>query len=123
MVIVRLLLFAALACIGVSLLLFFIKRDRRYLRFIGQVAKFTLILLAASLLFHAGKRLLASPQGTSVSAPTPSSGATSARATRAAGRHEAAPRGRTAPEPLMHLADSSGFSPVQDAPRQLARAP
>jgi hypothetical protein len=66
MVIVRLLLFAALACIGVALLLFFIKRDRRYLRFIGQVAKFTLILLAAILLFHAAQRLLAPTLGTMI---------------------------------------------------------
>jgi hypothetical protein len=58
-VIVRLLLFAALACVGVALLLYFLKRDRRYLRFIGQVAKFTLIMLAAILLFYAAERLLA----------------------------------------------------------------
>jgi hypothetical protein len=58
-VIVRLLLFLALACVGVSLLLYFIRRDRRYLRFIGQVAKFSLVMLAAILLFYAAERLLA----------------------------------------------------------------
>jgi hypothetical protein len=58
MVIVRLLLALALAAIGVSLALYFIKRDRRYLRFIGQVLKFTLILLAAVLLFYAAERLI-----------------------------------------------------------------
>jgi hypothetical protein len=37
MVIVRLLLFLALATVGVALLLYILKRDRRYLRFIWQV--------------------------------------------------------------------------------------
>ena len=59
MVIVRLLRFAALATVGAALLLYFVKRDRRYLRFIGQVAKFTLIMLAAILLWFAAERLLA----------------------------------------------------------------
>jgi energy-converting hydrogenase Eha subunit E len=59
MVIVRLLLFLALAAIGVALVLYLWKRDRRYLTFIRQVAKFTLILLAAVLLFFAAERLLA----------------------------------------------------------------
>ena len=59
MVIVRLLLFAALASVGVALLLYLVKRDRRYLRFIGQVARFTLIMLAAILLWFAAERLLA----------------------------------------------------------------
>ena len=56
--IVRLLLFLALATVGVALALYFFKRDRRYLRFIGQVAKFTLIVLVVVLLFFAGERLL-----------------------------------------------------------------
>lgn len=59
MVIVRLLLVLSLAAIGVSLALYLIKRDRRYLRFVAQVLKFTLILLAAVLLFYAAERLLA----------------------------------------------------------------
>ena len=58
-VIVRLLLFTALAVVGAALLLFFVKRDRRYLRFILQVAKFTLIMLAAILLWFAAERMLA----------------------------------------------------------------
>jgi hypothetical protein len=58
-VIVRLLLFAALAIVGAALLLYLVKRDRRYLRFIGQVAKFTLLMLAAILLWFAAERLLA----------------------------------------------------------------
>ena len=59
MVIVRLLLVLVLAAIGVALLLYLFTRDRRYLRFIVQVAKFSVILLAAVLLFYAGERLLA----------------------------------------------------------------
>ena len=59
MVIVRLLLFLALAAIGGALLLYLVKRDRRYLRFIGQVAKFALLVLVSVLLFFAAERLLA----------------------------------------------------------------
>ncbi|HVE49909.1 MAG TPA: hypothetical protein VNG69_09870 [Casimicrobiaceae bacterium] len=58
MVIVRLLLFLALATIGGALALYLIKRDQRYLTFIKQVAKFTLLLLAAVLLFFAAERVL-----------------------------------------------------------------
>jgi hypothetical protein len=58
MVLVRLLLALALAAIGVSLALYLIKRDRRYLRFIVQVLKFSLILLAAVLLLYAAERLI-----------------------------------------------------------------
>lgn len=57
MVIVRLLLFFALASIGVALLLYLIRRDRRYLAFIWQVAKFTLLVLLMVLLFFAAERL------------------------------------------------------------------
>ena len=58
MVIVRLLLFLALATIGVALLLYVFKRDRRYLRFIWQVAKFTLLVLVGVLLLFAAERIL-----------------------------------------------------------------
>ena len=58
MVIVRLLLFLALASVAVALFLYFVKRDRRYLRFIGQVAKFTVIVLLVILLLFAAERLL-----------------------------------------------------------------
>ncbi|MCL4763528.1 MAG: hypothetical protein KJ018_17430 [Burkholderiales bacterium] len=57
MVLVRLLLFLALTTIGVSLLLYFVRRDRRYLVFVWQVAKFTLLVLALVLLFFAAERL------------------------------------------------------------------
>ena len=59
MVLVRLLLFIALAAIAVAGILYLLSRDRRYLRFIGQVVKYTIILLLAALLIYAAKRLLA----------------------------------------------------------------
>ena len=46
MVIVRLLLFLAIGAIVASGLLYLFTRDRRYLRFVVQVAKFTIWLLA-----------------------------------------------------------------------------
>jgi len=57
-VLVRLLLFLALATIAVALALYLIKRDRRYLRFIGRVVKYTILLLLAVLIFYALERLL-----------------------------------------------------------------
>jgi hypothetical protein len=58
MLIVRLLLFIALASIGVSLGLYLIRRDRRYLRFVWQVVKFTLFMLIAIFVWFAAERLL-----------------------------------------------------------------
>jgi energy-coupling factor transporter transmembrane protein EcfT len=55
---VRLLLFLALAAIAVALVLYVFGRDRRYLRFIFQVAKFTVLLLAIVLIFYAFERLI-----------------------------------------------------------------
>lgn len=63
MVIVRLLLFLSLSAIGVALLLYLIKRDRRYLTFIWTVAKFSLIVLAAVFAFVIAERLLAPVAG------------------------------------------------------------
>ena len=57
MIIVRLLLFLSLAAIGVALLLYLFTRERRYLTFIVQVLKFSLIVLAAVLVFFAAERL------------------------------------------------------------------
>ncbi|HYT98438.1 MAG TPA: hypothetical protein VEO36_14040 [Casimicrobiaceae bacterium] len=57
MAIVRLLLFAALAVIAGALVLYAVKRDRRYLRFIVEVAKYTVIALLAILLGFAAQRL------------------------------------------------------------------
>ena len=58
MILVRLLLFLALAAIGVAAILYLYKRDRRYLRFIGQVIKFTIVLLAIVLIFFAFERIV-----------------------------------------------------------------
>ena len=58
MILVRLLLALALATIGVSLFLWFVKKDRRYLRFVLQVAKFTLLVLVVIFLLFAAERLL-----------------------------------------------------------------
>jgi hypothetical protein len=53
------LLFLALAAIGAAVLLWLIKRDPRYLRFIGLTLKFTLLLLLAIFVWFAAERLLA----------------------------------------------------------------
>jgi hypothetical protein len=59
LVIVRLLLFLALATIGAALLMYLVKRDRRYLRFVWQTVKFTIFVLAAVLIMFFAERLLA----------------------------------------------------------------
>ena len=58
MILVRFLLFLALATVAVSGLLYLFKRDRRYLRFIGQVVKYTILLLVGVMLFLAFERLV-----------------------------------------------------------------
>ena len=63
MILVRLLLFLALAAIGVAVLLWLVKRDARYLRFIVLTLKFTVLLLLAILLWFAAERLLAPTLG------------------------------------------------------------
>jgi hypothetical protein len=57
-ILVRLLLFLALAAIAVAALMFLISKDRRYLRFIWQVGKFSVVILAVVLLFFAFQRLV-----------------------------------------------------------------
>ena len=57
MVLVRLLFFLAVAVIAVAFLLYLYKRDRRYLRFIVQVIKFTIILLVVVMAFLFFERL------------------------------------------------------------------
>jgi hypothetical protein len=54
---VRVLLFAALGAVGVALALYAIKRDRRYLRFVSQVAKLTIFALLAILVAFAVQRI------------------------------------------------------------------
>ena len=58
MVLVRLLLFLAIGAIVAAALLYLFKKDRRYLRFIVQVMKFTIYLLAGVLLFFLFERLV-----------------------------------------------------------------
>jgi hypothetical protein len=55
---VRLLFFLAIAVIAVAGVLYLFTRDRRYLRFIGQVIKFVILILAIVLIFFAFERLV-----------------------------------------------------------------
>jgi hypothetical protein len=57
-ILVRLLLFLALAAIAVSAAMYLFSKDRRYLRFIWQVLKFTIVILAVVLIFFAFERLV-----------------------------------------------------------------
>jgi hypothetical protein len=57
-ILVRLLLFLALASITVAALLYLFSKDRRYLRFIWQVVKFTVVILAVVLVFFAFERIV-----------------------------------------------------------------
>ena len=58
MVLVRVLLFLALGAIAVALALYFYRRDRRYLRFVVETIKFTIVLAALVLIYFAVERLL-----------------------------------------------------------------
>ena len=58
MVLVRLLLFLALTAIAGAAALYLVKRDRRYLRFIGLVVVYTLLLSLGVLVFYAFERLM-----------------------------------------------------------------
>ena len=58
MVLVRLLLFLAIGAIVAAALLYLFTKDRRYLRFMVQVVKFTIYLLAGVLLFFLFERLV-----------------------------------------------------------------
>jgi hypothetical protein len=57
-ILVRLLLFLALAAIAVAVALFLFTKDRRYLRFVGQVVKLTILLAAVVLVFFAFERIV-----------------------------------------------------------------
>ena len=58
MILVRLLLYFALSAIAVAGVLYLFTRDRRYLRFIGQVIKFTILIAVVVLLFFAFERIV-----------------------------------------------------------------
>jgi hypothetical protein len=57
-ILVRLLLFLSLAAIAVAAVMYLFSKDRRYLRFIWQVVKFTIVILAVVLIFYAFERLV-----------------------------------------------------------------
>jgi hypothetical protein len=57
-ILVRLLLFLALAAIAVAAAMYLFSKDRRYLRFIWQVVKFTVVILAVVLIFFAFERIV-----------------------------------------------------------------
>jgi len=59
LLLVRLLFFLSLATIAGALAFYVFKRDRRYLRFIAQVVKYTIFLMLAVLVFYAFERLIA----------------------------------------------------------------
>ena len=59
MILVRLLFFLAIGAIAVSGVMYLYSKDRKYLRFIGQAVKFTIILLVAVLLFYFFERIVA----------------------------------------------------------------
>ena len=56
MALVRLLLIVALAVVAGAFVLYLLKRDSRYLRFIGQVGKYTILLLLVVFIFYALRR-------------------------------------------------------------------
>lgn len=58
MILVRFLFFLAVATIAVSGLLYLFTKDRRYLRFIGKVVKYTIFLLVGVMVFVAFERLV-----------------------------------------------------------------
>jgi len=57
-ILVRLLLFLALAAIVVAAVLYLFTKDRRYLRFMGQIVKYAIFILAAVMVFFALDRML-----------------------------------------------------------------
>jgi len=57
-ILVRLLLFLSVAAIAVAAAMYLFSKDRRYLRFIWQVVKFTIVILAVVLIFFAFERLV-----------------------------------------------------------------
>jgi hypothetical protein len=57
-ILVRLLFFLAIGAIAVAGLLYLYSKDRRYLRFVGQTIRFTIILLVIVLLFFFFERIV-----------------------------------------------------------------
>jgi hypothetical protein len=59
LILVRLLFFLALGAVAVAGVMYLYSKDRRYLRFIGQAIKFTIILLVIVLVFFFFERIVA----------------------------------------------------------------
>ena len=59
MILVRLLFFLAIGAVAVAGVLYLYSKDRRYMRFIGQTIKFTIIVLVVVLLFFFFERIVA----------------------------------------------------------------
>jgi len=57
-ILVRFLLFLVIAAIAVAAVLYLFTKDRRYLRFMVQVVKYAIFLLAGVMVFYALDRLL-----------------------------------------------------------------
>jgi hypothetical protein len=55
---VRLLLYLSLSAIGVTGIMYIYSRDRRYLKFIGQVIRFTILLGVIVFIFFAFERVV-----------------------------------------------------------------
>jgi len=58
LILVRLLFFLALGAVAVAGVMYLYSKDRRYLRFIGQTIKFTILLLVIVLLFFFFERIV-----------------------------------------------------------------
>jgi len=59
LILVRLLFFLAIGAVAVAGVMYLYSKDRRYLRFIGQTVKFTILLLVVVLLFFFFERIVA----------------------------------------------------------------
>ncbi len=58
MILIRLVVFLALAAIALSIGLYLFRKDRRYLVFAWQVFKFSIVVLFAFLTFYALERVV-----------------------------------------------------------------
>ncbi len=59
MILVRLLFFLAIGAVAVAGVMYLYSKDRKYLRFIGQTVKFTVVLLVVVLVFFFFERIVA----------------------------------------------------------------
>jgi hypothetical protein len=59
LILVRLLFFLAIGAVAVAGVMYLYSKDRKYLRFIGQTVKFTVVLLVVVLVFFFFERIVA----------------------------------------------------------------